>query len=347
MKNRIYSIGIAGTIFFTVLIFIFFWYVEGKEKNRRNEPIKIGVSLYRFDDTFIYGLKKEIEDYVKEYEKANKVRINLEISDAAGSQIIQNKQIDRFISLNYDVLLINPVDRADASTVIDKAIKAEIPVVFFNREPVEDDMNRDKSLFYVGSDPKDSAVLEGSILVEEYKRDKRSLDLNGDGFVAYLLLEGEPSHQDSLVRTEWSTKTLKDGGVPIIKLAGGVANWDRNQAAALMESWIDKYGDEIELVLSNNDDMALGAIDALFSRGKTCDIKVVGIDGTEEALEALKEGKLLGTVANDRMEYARALIEIAISKHLGVKPPEDISQKIQKEKYYYTGQYSVTKQKKE
>lgn len=343
MKDRVYSIGIFSMVILCVLFFALFWYGEGKEKNRRNEPIRIGVSLYRFDDTFIYGLKKEIEDYVKAYEKNKKVRINLEISDAAGSQIIQNKQIDRFISLKYDVLLINPVDRADASTVIDKVLRAKIPVIFFNREPVEDDMNRDKELFYVGSDPKTSAVLEGSILVEAYRKGQRNLDLNGDGFVAYLLLEGEPSHQDSLVRTEWSTKTLKDGGVPIIKLAGGVANWDRNQAAALMEGWIKKYGDEIELVLSNNDDMALGAIDTLIANGKTGRVKVVGIDGTEAALEALKEGQLLGTVANDRKEYAKAMVEIAISKHTGMKPPKEIEEKIIKGKYYYTRQFSITK----
>lgn len=343
MKDRIYSIGLFSLVFGGILIFVLFWYGEGKEKTRRNEPIRIGVSLYRFDDTFIYGLKKEIEEYVKEYEKKNKLRINLEISDAAGSQIIQNKQIDRFISLKYDVLLINPVDRADASTVIDKALKAKIPVIFFNREPVEDDMNRDESLFYIGSNPKESAVLEGKILVNAYQKNKRSLDRDGDGFVAYILLEGEPSHQDSLVRTEWSTKTLKDGGVPIIKLAGGVANWDRNQAAALMEGWLNKYDEEIELVLSNNDDMALGAIDALSASGKIGRVKVVGIDGTEAALAALKEGHLLGTVANDTGEYAKAMIEIAISKHMGWKPPKEIEEKIIKGKYYYTRQFSITK----
>lgn len=342
MKDRVYSVGLFGIVFFSVLIFVLFWYGEGKEKTRRNEPIRIGVSLYRFDDTFIHGLKKEIEVYAKEYEKKNKTRINLEISDAAGSQIIQNKQIDRFISLKYDVLLINPVDRADASTVIDKALKAKIPLIFFNREPVEDDMNRDKNLFYVGSDPKVAAVLEGSILVDAYQKDKRILDKDGDGFVAYLLLEGEPSHQDSLVRTEWSTKTLKEGGVPIIKLAGGVANWDRNQAAALMEGWLNKYGEEIELVLSNNDDMALGAIDALQANGMVGRVKVVGIDGTAAALDALHQGRLMGTVANDTKEYARALIEIAISKYSGQRAPKEIEEKIIEGKYYYTRQFMIS-----
>lgn len=338
-----YAWGLV-VLLFLVVGYFFFLYGEKSEETKKEGPIRIGVSLYRFDDTFISGIKKEIENYVKLYEKEHKIRINLEILDASGSQILQNKQIDRFISLKYDVLLINPVERTDASTIIDKVLRAKIPMIFFNRQPVEDDMNRDESLFYVGSAPKSAAVLEGKILVDAYQRDKSSLDLNGDGFVGYILLEGEPSHQDSLVRTEWSTKTVKDGGVPIIKLAGGVANWDRNQAAALMETWLKKYGDEIELVLSNNDDMALGAIDALEGIGRAGIVKVVGIDGTAAGLEALEEGKLLGTVANDSSEYARALIEIAIAKHQQRSLPQDIEKKVRKGKYYYTEQFSVTKE---
>ena len=91
----------------------------------------------------------------------------------------------------------------------------------------------------------------------------------GDGTVSYVLLEGESSHQDSLIRTEWSIQTLKDGGVPIERITGGIANWERSQASALMEQWLDEYPGEIELVIANNDDMALGAIDAMGRAGVT------------------------------------------------------------------------------
>lgn len=343
MKRWGYLIGSLMIGLLCVFILWNFGSEAKREKMSKNESVRIGVSLYRFDDTFISGLRKTLEGYVKEYEKEHKMRINMEILDAAGSQIIQNKQIDRFISLKYDVLIINPVERADASTIIDKAMRAKMPVIFFNREPVEDDMNRSDSLFYVGSDPKESAILEGEILVKAYHKEKKNLDQNGDGFVGYVLLEGEPSHQDSLVRTEWSTKTLRDGGVPIIKLTGGVANWERSQAAALMEGWFAKYGEEIELVLSNNDDMALGAIDVLESLGRSGKVKVVGIDGTEAALEALEKGSLFGTVSNNKEEYAKVMIEIAISKHLNKVLPEEIEKKMVKGKYYYTEQYPITK----
>ena len=88
--------------------------------------------------------------------------------------------MDRFISLNYDVICINSVERADASVIIDKALAADIPVVFFNREPVEDDMKRSDKFCYVGAPPKESAILEGKILVDAYKKDSSVLDLNGE-----------------------------------------------------------------------------------------------------------------------------------------------------------------------
>ena len=87
----------------------------------------------------------------------------------------------------------------------------------------------------MGVNAKETAVLQGNILVEAYKKDPASLDLNGDGKVSYVLLEGESSHQDALIRTEWSIQTLKNGGVPLEKITGAIANWDRSQASAWME----------------------------------------------------------------------------------------------------------------
>ena len=98
-------------------------------------------------------------------------------------------------------------------------------------------------------------------------------------------------------------QTLKDGGVPIEKLTGGIANWERSQASALMEQWLEKYPGRIELVICNNDDMALGAIDAMERAGME-GIAVVGIDGTTPGLAAVESGKLMGTVAIDRTQYA-------------------------------------------
>ncbi len=295
---------------------------QGVRKEEEKKSIRIGISLYRGDDTFINNIRSIIEEKAKEYERESGIKVTLDIQEAKGSQNTQNNQVERFISLGCDVLCINPVDRMDTSLIIDKAMTAGVPVVFFNRQPVEEDMNRWDKLFYVGVDAKETAVLQGKMVVDLYRKQPEAVDLNGDGVVSYVMLEGESSHQDSLIRTEWSVQTLKDGAVPIEKITGGIANWERSQASALMEQWLIEYPDTIELVISNNDDMALGAIDAL-ERAQTEGVNVIGIDGTTPGLEALENGKLLGTVSANKEIYCSAVLELAASCALGETLPEE------------------------
>lgn len=319
------------------------WQYMGREDGRQMDKnsIRIGVLLYRGDDTFIGTLRSGLEDRAKEYEQETGIKVKLDIMDAKGSQNTQNSQVERLISLGCDALCINSVDRSSASIIIDKAMDAGTPVVFFNREPVEEDMNRWEKLYYVGADAKESAVLQGDILVDAYNQDTRTLDANGNGLVSYVLLEGETSHQDSLIRTEWSIQTLKDGGVPLEKITGGIANWDRSQASALMEQWLKEYTGQIELVVSNNDDMALGAIDAINRAGIGANsIKVVGIDGTPVGIKALEEGYLFGTVESDKERYSRVIFDIAWSLSLNQDPKDRVPQL--DGNYYWCPQRALT-----
>lgn len=310
--------------------------------SEKKHAIRIGVSLYRADDTFIGNIRSELEKRAKEYEQETGIKVTLDIQDAKGNQYVQNKQVERFISLGCDTLCVNPVDRTTSSGIIDAAAAADIPVVFFNRQPVEEDMDRWDRLYYVGADAKESAVLEAEIVADQYEKDPASLDKNGDGVISYVLLEGESNHQDSLIRTEWSVQTLKDRGVPIEKITGGIANWERSQASALMEQWLELYPDTIELVLSNNDDMALGAIDALDRAGGK-KISVVGIDGTTQGQDAVQSGKMLGTVSSDKTGYANAIFTIAAAAGMSEPIPGEIT--LDKGKYYWSRQNNVVKEK--
>ena len=343
-KRRIYG-GLL--ILLALAAGIAAWLIYQYMQNREAPPktsIRIGVALYRGDDTFISTLRAAMEEKAKEYEQRTGIKVTLDIVDAKLNQNTQNSQVERFISLGCDALCVNIVDRSAASIIIDKAMDAGIPVVFFNREPVEEDMNRWEKLYYVGADAKESAVLQGNILVDAYKKSPSSLDLNQDGLVSYVLLEGESSHQDSLIRTEWSIQTLKDGGVPLEKLTGSIANWERSQASALMEQWLSEYPGQIELVISNNDDMALGAIDAMKREGiLTGSIKVVGIDGTPVGQEALKNGELFGTVESDKEQYAKVIFDIAASCAMGEPIPPQIA--LDNGKYYRCPQIALTQQK--
>ena len=313
---------------------LWFYGTNDGGREEKKTALRIGVLLYRNDDTFIGTLRNSLEQAVKDYEKETGIRVALDVRDAKRNQITQNSQAERMIDLDCDVLCVNIVDRSAASGIIDKAMEADTPIVFFNREPVAEDMNRWEKLYYVGADAKESAVLEGQILVDAYKKNPSSLDRNGDGVVSYVLLEGETNHQDSLIRTEWSIQTLKDGGVPIRRITGGIANWEKNQASALMEQWLSEYGTEIELVIANNDDMALGAIDAIERAGiVTGTIKLVGIDGTPAGQDAFREGKLFGTVESSKEIYAKRIFDTAEELAMG--------KEVTQEKYFWSPQQMI------
>ncbi|MFR9190574.1 MAG: substrate-binding domain-containing protein, partial [Anaerotruncus massiliensis (ex Togo et al. 2019)] len=222
--------------------------------------IKIGMTVYRQDDTFISTLSGYFLETAKARESRDKVKISVNVMDGKGNQGIQNDQVDKFLSQGYDVICVNEVDRTAASVIIDKAKSANIPIVFFNREPVEEDMQRWDRAYYVGAIASESGVLQGRIVSNLFNQNPELVDRNGDGKIQYVMLEGEPGHQDAAIRTEYSIKTVTGAGISVEKLANDTANWQRAQASAKMGQWLkdEEIGPRIEVVFSNNDDMALG-----------------------------------------------------------------------------------------
>ena len=245
------------------------------------------------------------------------------------------------------MLCVNLVDRTDAARVVDKAREADVPLVFFNREPVQEDIDAWVKVYYVGSDARQSAQLQAQIVLDLWESDPAALDRNGDGILQYMMLEGESRHQDAVIRTEVSVQTLREAGVPLERVESGIANWDRNQAAALTESALLEYP-EIELILCNNDDMALGAIEALKAEGYNSGdeskyIPVVGVDATAPALEAMKDGSLLGTVLNDSTSQGNASVNIAVAAAQGKEiTEENIGYPVTDDKYVWVDYVKVT-----
>lgn len=286
--------------------------------------LRIGVALYQQEDTFIDTVARELQRVALEEEQARNVKINLYITDGKESQTTQNEQVDRFLERGYDVICVNIVDRTAAAVIIDKAQAAGVPVIFFNREPVEEDLRRWKHAYYVGLPAGDAGILQGELVLDAWQSRRNELDRNGDGVLQYVMLEGEPGHQDALLRTEYSISTLIKAGVSTEKLASAAANWQRGQAGIRMRQWLREFGDAIEVVFANNDDMALGAIDACTEAGlgKSSLPFIVGVDATPPAMEALREGTLEGTVRNDAVGLAESLISMAVSLSSEGTPPQ-------------------------
>ncbi|MGG7077088.1 galactose ABC transporter substrate-binding protein [Clostridium sardiniense] len=287
---------------------------DKKEGADSGKPVKVGVCLYKFDDTYISTVRQSLE----KIQKDNEGKVEFTFYDGKGDQATQNDSIDTLLQKDNDLLMVNLVDTGAAQTVVDKIKAADVPVVLFNREPATTDAIKsyDKSIF-VGTNAKEAGVLQGKILADEWKANK-DLDKNGDGVMQYVMLKGEPDNPEAIARTKFSVSTIEEAGIKTKELANQVCNWDQALAQNATEAWLSRYNDEVEVVIANNDGMAQGAIAALQAKGynngdakKT--IPVVGVDATAAAQDLISKGFMAGSVLQDAEAMATALYKCGVN----------------------------------
>lgn len=272
---------------------------------------KVGVCIYQFSDNFMTLFRTELENYLVSQGFAKE---NIKIVDGANDQATQTGQIDSFIAEGVDVLIINPVNSSSAETITDKVVEAGIPLVYINREPSADEEARWEengwNVTYVGCDARQSGTMQGEMIVDLGE----AADLDGDGVIQYIMVEGDPENVDAQYRTEYSVKALTDAGIEVECLVDQVGNWQQAEAQQIVANALGQYGDEIEVVFCNNDAMALGALQAIESAGRTVgeDIYLVGVDALSEALENVISGKMTGTVFNDHFSQSHSAADAAI-----------------------------------
>lgn len=293
-------------------------------KSKETKNIKIGISLYDQYDAFIDSIVDYFNKAVREKERERNISIQVNMVSANGSQSKQNDQVEQFVEQNYDIICVNLVDRTDPSMIIDRVKNANIPTIFFNRELVEEDLERWDKLYYVGAVALESGIMQGKIMNAICKDDFDSVDKNHDGKIQYVMLEGETGHQDALLRTEYVIDTIKKAGYSVERLGDEVANWNRAQAETKMNNWIQEFGTDIEVVFANNDEMALGAVEAINKKKDIINPMILGIDGTKEAIEAIEQGEMTGTVLNDAKGQAESMLELAYSLATNEKLSSDI-----------------------
>ncbi|MCT8977835.1 galactose/glucose ABC transporter substrate-binding protein MglB [Clostridium sp. CX1] len=307
-------------------------------ENKSEKP-SIGCAIYKFDDTFMTGVRNAISEAAKD-------KANVEIVDSQNSQTTQNDKVDLFITKKVKSLEINPVDRTAAGVIIDKAQKANIPVVFFNREPLPEDMKKWDKVYYVGAKAEQSGTMQGELIAKYWKAHPEA-DKNKDGVIQYVMLKGEPGHQDAELRTKYSIKAVEDAGLKTQKLAEDTAMWDRVKGQEKMAAFLASNGDKIEAVFANNDDMALGAIEALKAGGYFKGDKyvpVVGVDATAPGLQAIGDGTMLGTVLNDAKNQGIATFKVSEVLAKGQTPSkENIGYDITDGKYIWINYKPITK----
>jgi methyl-galactoside transport system substrate-binding protein len=279
----------------------------------------IGVTIYKFDDTFMSYVRNTIEAAAT---AVGTDKVTISVQDSQFDQPKQNDQVDQFLTQNVTALAINMVDPSAASVIIGKAKAKNIPVVFFNREPAAADMAAYDKAYYVGAKAQESGTMMGQIAADYFKAHPEA-DLNKDGKMQYVMLMGDPSNSDAAYRTEFSIKAVEAAGIAVEKLAEDTAMWDRVKAQEKMAAFLTANKGKIEFVFANNDDMGLGAIEALKAAGYFgADKKympVVSVDATPPALDAMEQGTLLGTVLNDATGQGSATFELAYAAAAGTE----------------------------
>lgn len=277
-----------------------------------DDAIVIGSNIYTFADNFMNGvMRPELERY------ADERGVEIEIVDSENQQGRLNDQVDIFITRGVDVLAINLVDPASARTIIEKAQAADIPLVLFNKEATEPGvMQLYDQVWYVGTDSAESGIIQGEMMVADWQANPE-WDRNGDGVVQYVLLKGEPGHPDAEARTTYSVQAFADAGISVEELAlEADPNWSTQHGADRMAAWLTaSFGNDIELVIANNDGMAFGAITSMAAAD--VEIPIYGVDALDQALTHIADGEMNGTVLNDGVNQSRATIDLAINAALG------------------------------
>jgi inositol transport system substrate-binding protein len=254
------------------------------------EKVKIGVAMALFDDVWLTLVRDAMTKWAKSHPD-----VELTIVDAANDTAKQTGQVENFLAQGMNAVVILPVDTAATKPMTKSVVKAGKPLVYVNRKP----SNLPKDVVYCGS----NSIEAGIMNMEELGK-----AMGGKGNVAILM--GELSNEAAIGRTDGIKKVVKEKFPDIKVVREQTGNWKRDQGKTIMENWLAS-GQEINGVASNNDEMALGALQAIKAAGKLGKIPVGGTDGSHDALESMEKGELNNTVFQDPVGQGEEAVNAA------------------------------------
>ena len=272
----------------------------------------VAVSMARFDDNFLTVLRNGMIDYGKTLDG-----VNLQVEDAQNDVAKQLDQIKNFVASGVDAIIVNPVDTSATQAMSDAAAAGGIPLVYVNREPVNVDTLPDNQAF-VASNEKDSGTLETKEVCRLFKEAGKT-EAN-----VYVIM-GELSNQAAVQRTADIDDVIATPECSFIKIIDKqTSNWQRDQAQNLMTNWLST-ATKFDGVIANNDESAIGAIQAMKAAGIDMKSVVVGgVDATQDALAAMQAGDLDATVFQDAAGQGKGSLDAALKLAKG----EAVDQKV-------------------
>ncbi|MDR0887059.1 MAG: substrate-binding domain-containing protein [Clostridiales Family XIII bacterium] len=261
-----------------------------------DKAVKVGFSCADRTDTFMSGIDAAIRKYAEEQ------GVELVAQDAQKDVQRQIDQIQTMVSMGCKAIVVLPVDTAPAESM--NAAAGDVPLIYINRLPDEDQLEANKYVG-VGSDENESGGFQGEFISELFAdKDPKTLDV--------ALLQGTMGHPATILRSESAIAKLKDAGFDVNMVFEDTAEFDRAKAMQVFQTFLGT-GKHVDVVIANNDEMALGAIEAMKAVGKTTDeLPVVGIDATNDAKLSLKEGGLSATVFQDGVGQAQGGLDVAL-----------------------------------
>ncbi len=268
---------------------------------QQTKQFKIGVTLYDRDQ-FISSLEQAILDAAKAYPN-----VVVDSQDAKQDVNQQIAQVDVFATKKYDAIIVNLINTDTVETIISRA--KGIPVIFVNRRPRDSAIDGIKTA-YVGSQEYDAGRMQGEFLANFFK---------GKTELRYVLFMGQLGLENTNERTRGVKETLTKAGFKLTKVYEDTAEWDRFKAMNQMQQLLGT-GKPFDVVICNNDEMALGAIEAM--KALKLDLKkipVVGIDATPPAKEAVKAGDMAMTVFQNAKAQGKVALEFALKAAQGQK----------------------------
>ncbi len=290
---------------------------------------EVSVFYYTYSDTYISSVRSAMDKLLTD------AGLKYQNYDANGNQTTQTEQVTTALAKGSKLLIVNVVDTGSndaAQNIIDQAKAKDVPVIFFNRSVEESVVTSYDKCVFVGTDYEMAGHMQGEMigkyLVENYDK----LDLNGDGKISYVMFKGQEGNMEAIARTQYgvedANKVLKEAGKPELEfydasnknkyLVDQNGTWSSAAATDYMGTILAQYSEAnknmVELVIANNDEMALGAVSALQTAGYNKEgakaIPVFGVDATDAAKSAVNSGAMVGTIKQDADGMAKAITTI-------------------------------------
>ncbi|MBQ5950904.1 MAG: galactose ABC transporter substrate-binding protein [Lachnospiraceae bacterium] len=282
----------------------------------------IGVLIFDFSNDYINYVRKGLEA------AADAKKVTYMDQDAKNDQPTQNDQVDTVLNKGVDGFAIACVESGSAAAILSKITPTKLPVVFVNKQPTPEVLKTYDKTYFVGCAVKLPGVQQFQMIEEDFKADK-SMDKNGDGKIQYVVIKGENGHENSEQRIIGMEEVIAASDLEWEQLDLQVGGWKTANAKDIMDAWISRYGDKIEVVASQNDAMALGCIEAL--RSQNLNIPVYGINALQSALEKLEAGELKGTVMTDMLVEGETTFQVLYNLMTGADFKTDVKAEYEEE----------------